>query len=59
MLGIQMFNRNTEKAIKRHNILVEQAIKMKEDEDEDIGYLIKPSGRVRYLSIPTAWKERR
>lgn len=48
MLGIQAFNRNTDKAIKRHNILVEQANKMKEDEDEDISYLINPSGmRVR------------
>ena len=47
MLGIQAFNRNTDKAIKRHNILVEQANKMKED-DEDISYLINPSGmRVR------------
>lgn len=57
MLGNQVFNRNTDKAIERHNILVEQADKMKEDEDEDISYLIKPSGRVRHLIIPSRRKK--
>lgn len=52
MLGNQAFDRNTDKAIERHNILAEQANKMKEDEDEDISYLIRPSGRVRHLTIP-------
>ena len=57
MLGTHLFNRNTDKAIKRHNALVEAANRIKEPEDEDISYLLKPSGKPLHITLPLAFRK--